>query len=63
MTKRQKWLLAATALVVEVPLAVRAWQDLDRRTDEQVRGKKSLWRVLVIINPGNSVIYWLAGRR
>jgi hypothetical protein len=63
MTKRQQWLLAATVVPIEVALAVRAWRDLDRRADDQVRGRKRLWRLLVVINPGNSVIYWLFGRR
>ncbi|MGB0095766.1 MAG: hypothetical protein WBP81_24905 [Solirubrobacteraceae bacterium] len=63
MTKRQKRLLAAIVFLVEVPLAVLAWRDLDRRTNDHVRGKKHLWRVFLSINPGNSVIYWLFGRR
>jgi hypothetical protein len=40
-----------------------AWRDLARRSDDQVRGPKNLWRVLVTINPGNSIGYWLFGRR
>lgn len=63
MTKQRKWLLAAILVPIEVVLAVLAWRDMNRRTDEQVRGKKRLWRILVSINPGNSIIYWLLGRR
>jgi hypothetical protein len=63
MTKQRKWVLAATIVPVEIVLAVLAWRDLDRRADEQVRGRKKLWRLAVSINPGNSVIYWLFGRR
>ena len=48
---------------VEVALAVLAWRDLVRRIEDQVRGKRRLWWLLVSINPGNSVIYWLFGRR
>ncbi len=62
MTKRRKWLLAAILVPIEVVLAVLAWRDLDRRSDVQVRGTKRLWRALVLINPGNSIIYWLFGR-
>ena len=62
MTKQRKWLLAIL-VPIEVVLAVLAWRDLGRRTDEQVRGKKRAWRVFVAINPGNSIIYWLFGRR
>jgi hypothetical protein len=42
---------------------VLAWRDLDRRSEDQVRGTKRLWRLLVSINPGNSLFYWLVGRR
>lgn len=46
----------------EVVSAVLAWRDLGRRTDERVRGRKRWWRVLLILNPGNSLIYWAVGR-
>lgn len=62
MTKQRKWILAAILVPIEVVLAVRAWRDLDRRTDDQVRGTKRLWRAIVVMNPGNSIIYWLFGR-
>lgn len=62
MTRQRKWLLAAILVPIEVVLAVLAWRDLDRRSDVQLRGKKRLWRAFVLINPGNSIIYWLFGR-
>jgi hypothetical protein len=62
MTNEQKWVLVAFVVPVEVVLVVLAWRDLARRTDEQVRGKKRFWRLLVSINPGNAVIYWMFGR-
>jgi len=40
-----------------------AFRDLARRSDEQVRGPKVLWRVLIGLNPGNSLAYWAFGRR
>jgi hypothetical protein len=43
--------------------AARAWRDLNRRSPAQIRGSKRLWRVLIALNPGNSVFYWLFGRR
>jgi hypothetical protein len=52
-----------TVVAVEAVVAVFAFRDLARRTDEQVRGPKLLWRVLIGINPGNSLAYWLLGRR
>jgi hypothetical protein len=63
VTKERKRLLAAILVPAEVLLAVLAWRDLDRRTGDQVRGNERLWRVAVVINPGNSILYWLLGRR
>ncbi len=42
---------------------ILALRDLHRRRPDQVRGSKRLWRVLIALNPGNSVLYWLVGRR
>ena len=55
--------LVAIIVPIQVILAVLAWRDLGRRTDDQVRGQKNFWRVFVTLNPGNSVAYWLFGRR
>lgn len=52
-----------TVVVVEAVAAAFAFRDLARRTDEQVRGPKLLWRVLIGLNPGNSLAYWAFGRR
>ena len=40
-----------------------AWRDLNRRTDAQIRGSRRMWRVIIALNPGNSILYWLFGRR
>ncbi len=63
MTIKPKRLLTAVIVPVQITLAVLAWRDMARRTDDQVRGPKRFWRVFVAINPGNSVAYWLIGRR
>jgi hypothetical protein len=52
-----------TVVVIEVVSAALAWRDLARRSDDQVRGKKNIWRVFITINPGNSLVYWAVGRR
>jgi hypothetical protein len=55
---------AITALAVAATVSgTLAWRDLNRRLPGQVRGSKRLWRVLITLNPGNSVLYWLFGRR
>jgi hypothetical protein len=63
MTTSRKTQLALVIVPIQVILAVLAWRDLGRRTDEQVRGRQDFWRVFVTLNPGNSVAYWLFGRR
>ena len=63
MTTRQKRLLVGTIVPIQVCLAALAWRDMARRTDEQIRGRKSLWRAFVVLNPGNSLFYWLFARR
>jgi hypothetical protein len=50
-------------VAVEAVAAAFAFRDLARRTDDQVRGPKLLWRVLIGLNPGNSLAYWALGRR
>jgi hypothetical protein len=55
--------LLAGVVAVELASAALAWRDLARRTDDQVRGKKPLWRVFITMNPGNSLFYWVFGRR
>ena len=54
-------------MAVVVPLSVVstvfAWRDLSQRDDRQVRGSKTFWRVFMLLNTGNSLLYWLFGRR
>ena len=63
MTRDQKRLVVTVVVPIQVLLAVLAWRDMSRRTDAQIRGTKRLWRVFVLLNPGNSLLYWLLGRR
>ena len=53
----------AGVVAAEVVVAALAYRDLGRRTDAQVRGPKTLWRVFMGLNPGNALLYWLVGRR
>lgn len=61
-TKRGKVILGAVVAAQTIS-SVLAWRDLAERSDDQVRGPKNLWRFIVTINPGNSLAYWLIGRR
>ncbi len=61
-TKRGKVVLGIVVAAQTISSAL-AWRDLAQRSDDRVRGPKYLWRVIVTINPGNSIAYWLLGRR
>jgi hypothetical protein len=63
MQQNVKKRLVAGLVAVEVASAVLAWQDLSRRGDDQLRGNKKLWRMIIVANPGNSIAYWILGRR
>ncbi|MCW2522234.1 MAG: hypothetical protein JWO63_569 [Frankiales bacterium] len=62
MRKPSKPVLAVIGAAQAVSSAL-AWRDLAQRPDERVRGRKNLWRVFITINPGNSIAYWLVGRK
>jgi hypothetical protein len=63
MQQNVKKRLVAGLVAVEVVSAVLAWLDLNRRADDQIRGTRKLWRVIIVANPGNSIAYWILGRR
>ncbi len=55
--------MVAVIVPLQVLMAVLAWRDMDRREDDRIRGPRLLWRVVVCLNPGNALAYWLLGRR
>ena len=61
-TRRGRSVLGVVVAAQTVSSAL-AWRDLAQRSDDQVRGPKKLWQVIVTVNPGNSLAYWLLGRR
>ena len=61
-TKPNKLVLLLVA-VGHVAVTAITWADIKRRPAEQIRGDKLVWRVLTALNTGNSVLYWLLGRR
>jgi hypothetical protein len=62
MQKPPKEVVVAVVAVQAVSAAF-AFRDLARRTDDEIRGPKLLWRIIIGINPGNSLAYWFLGRR
>ena len=63
----KRWKPSRPALValVIVHIIVTAFtlRDLSQRTDTQVRGPRWFWRVFTPLNLGNSLVYWLIGRK
>jgi hypothetical protein len=55
--------LIAALVVAHVVVTTLVWRDLRRRTDDQVRGSKRLWRIASMANMSNSVVYVLIGRK
>ena len=55
---------ALVALIVASVLSgAFALRDIQRRPDELIRGRKFWWRTAIGLNSGNSLAYWLIGRR
>jgi hypothetical protein len=44
-------------------ITTAAWRDLKRRRPEQIRGSKTLWRILTALNTGGSLAYLVIGRK
>jgi hypothetical protein len=63
VTRKPPKAVLLAIVIVQVVSAALAWRDLARRSDDQVRGKKNVWRAVIAINPGNSLVYWAVGRR
>jgi hypothetical protein len=63
MTRRPPKRVLLAIVVIEIVSAAIAWRDLARRSGDRVRGKKNLWRAVIALNPGNSLAYWVIGRR
>jgi hypothetical protein len=50
-------------VIGHVLVAAWTWRDIRQRPAQQVRGSKTLWRVLSAVNTLGSVSYWLIGLR
>ena len=51
------------ALIAHVFLTALVWRDINRRDPSELRGSKTLWRILTAMNTGNHALYLLIGRR
>jgi len=63
VARRPKLALLAALVVVDLVSAAFTFRDLRGRDESQIRGSKRFWRIATIANPGNSLAYWLFGRR
>jgi hypothetical protein len=63
MNSDKKRIALVVLVLAEVGLAALTWRDIRNRPAEEIRGSKRLWRIISTVNPGNSVAYWLVGRR
>jgi len=63
MTRKPPRPVLLVIIAVEVVAAALAWRDLNHRSDGQIRGNRKAWRAFIAMNPGNAIVYWLAGRR
>jgi hypothetical protein len=63
MTRRPSKPVLLALVALEVASATLAWRDMSQRPADGVRGDKRLWRTLILLNPGNSLMYWAVGRR
>ncbi|MGH9064629.1 MAG: hypothetical protein ACRDZQ_03350 [Acidimicrobiales bacterium] len=63
MTRRGRKLLFGIIIPVLLGSCALAWRDLGERPADRIRGRKNVWRAFITVNPGNSLFYWLFGRR
>jgi len=59
----RKYIPLVSILTGHVIFASVTWRDIKRQPAGQVRGSKTLWRILSSVNSLGSVGYWLIGRR
>ena len=62
-TKRRDPRLLIAAVVVQAVVGTVTVRDISRRTDQEVRGPKLLWKLWAGSNTFGALVYWLFGRR
>ncbi len=58
-----KPVLVAVVIAGHLWSTTKVWHDIDRRSPSELRGSKTLWRILTALNSGNHLLYLLVGRR
>lgn len=70
-TKKRQWKelspgarrAATIAVVIQVVLLALAHRDISRRPAAQIRGKKTVWRLVTLVNFIGPLTYFACGRR
>lgn len=62
-SKKPNKLVVVGVAVLHLSIVTLTWRDLSGRSPEQIRGNKTLWRIVSGANTGGAVAYWLIGRR
>ena len=50
-------------VVLHIIVTAITLKDLSQRSDAQIRGPRWFWRAFTPLQMGNSVVYWLVGRK
>ncbi len=53
----------AVLIVLHVIVTIVTLRDIGHRTEDQVRGPRWFWRIVAPLQMGNSVVYWIVGRK
>jgi hypothetical protein len=53
----------AGIVAAHVIVTALTWRDIRHRAASEVRGPKRFWRIASAMQMGNSLAYWLVGRR
>jgi hypothetical protein len=61
--RRPKPAFIAAILALHLGVTALTWRDIRRRSDDQIRGSKRLWRGASALQMGNSLAYWVFGRK
>ncbi|MEU6136251.1 hypothetical protein [Nocardioides sp. NPDC047086] len=63
LTKKQKTILTTSALVAQAAVAPVILRDLQKRSDDEIRGPRTLWRLWGTTNLLGAAVYWFYGRK
>jgi len=61
--RKPNWSVLLVIGLAHLAVTSWTWRGIRRRPAEQVRGSKTLWRLISAVNTLGSAGYWLLGRR